>query len=139
MSAVRSITVDAIGAPGARVFYLQVQTETGTLVSFLLEKTQAILLAEQIEQLLTDISRRYPVLASEPVENNVPLQTPESVRFRAGKFGLQYEHESDLVELDIREMGATGTPAEAKFFMRRNQAQTLSEHARDVARQGIKN
>src|SRR5207244_3226477 len=86
MTAVRSITVDAVGAPGARIFYLQVQTEQGEVESFLLEKTQAILLADQIHDLLAELAQRYTKLPVDAPENPVPLQIPDSVRFRAGKF-----------------------------------------------------
>jgi uncharacterized repeat protein (TIGR03847 family) len=138
LGAVYSITVDAVGSPGARIFYLQIQTTHDDLITFLLEKTQAILLAEQLDDLLAALSQQFPTLALVDVDPVPALQPPESVRFRAGKFGLQYESTMDLIDLEIRELvGTDRQAATINFWITRRQARTLSTHAQHIARQGV--
>ncbi len=134
---VRSITVDAVGVPGARTFYLQVQTESGEVLTFLLEKTQALLLSEQMSGLFDAVSEQYPELPSVEPGSPPALFEPESVRFRAGKFALKYEASTDQLEFEVREMVGEGIPAGARFWITRQQARTLGEHARRVAKQGL--
>ena len=45
-----------MGEPGSRTFYLQAQHQAGSLVSILIEKTQAFALADQIDDLLKEIA-----------------------------------------------------------------------------------
>lgn len=140
---VRSVTIGAIGQPGERAFYLQTQREgedetPGELVTLALEKTQVGILAEEIHNLLDELAARQPPLAPAQASEAPELQSPESVRFRAGKFGLQYNAQRDLISVEIEELiGADqGTPAVFQLWATRPQIQTLGETALRVVRAG---
>ena len=136
---VQSITIGAIGQPGARVFYLQLVSAQGDLSALALEKTQAFILADQIDSLLDTIQHDYPVLLPAPVITALPLVPPDYVLFRAGKFGLQYNPEADVVALHITELLGVdqGTAASLEIRLTRQQLRALSNTALQVARQGI--
>lgn len=133
---VQSITVDAVGEPANRTFYLQAQDRQGAYLSLLIEKTQAILIADQVEELLKE-------LALPPSEDdNLPaLHNPEDVLFRAGELGLQYESDSDLYRLDIRELRGKdqGEPDTLTLWTTRQQLRALGRQARQVASRGLAN
>jgi uncharacterized repeat protein (TIGR03847 family) len=135
----RAITVDAVGMPGARTFYFQVEEADGQLYSLLVEKTQAMLLADQIEDFLEGLSQRYPQLPPIAPLNAPALCEPESVMFRAGHFALQYNGEADLIGLEISELRGVdqGTPAVLLVWATRQQMHALADQARRVARSGL--
>lgn len=136
---VNSIVVDAVGKPGERVFWLQVTgttVETAEPVSFVMEKTQALMLARQIDDLFVTLG---PDLDVETQPGDIPaLAAPESMLFRAGKFTLQYDHDSSLVCITLEEMlGADqGTPRTIRLWATRRQIKALGKHARQVAQRG---
>lgn len=138
---VRAITVDAVGMPGMRTFYLQVEQGDGQRCSLLMEKTQALMLADQIEDCLEGLSRRYPQLIPVRPLNTPALRgpEPESVMFRAGHFALQYNGEADLIGLEISELRGIdqGTPAVLLVWATRQQMHALADQARRVARSGL--
>jgi hypothetical protein len=59
MHPVSRMTIEAIGPPGQRVFLLQASQGTETL-TLKLEKEQAQVLAHSIDQLLEELSERFP-------------------------------------------------------------------------------
>jgi uncharacterized repeat protein (TIGR03847 family) len=66
-----------VGPPGERTFFLQARGG-GRLVSVALEKVQVSLLAEKLEELLTEAQRRFGVELPEAVAvvgDNEPLDT----------------------------------------------------------------
>ena len=79
-----------VGEPGERTFFLQARGG-GRLVTVALEKVQVSLLAEKLEELLAEASRRFgvplPEPGSAPVDND-PLDTPVDEEFRVGTLGL---------------------------------------------------
>jgi uncharacterized repeat protein (TIGR03847 family) len=137
--AVRAITVGAVGVPGVRTFYFQVEQGDGRLYSLLMEKTQAMILADQIEDFLKGLSQRNPHLAPFAPLNAPALREPESIMFRAGHFALQYNGEADLIGLEISELRGIdqGTPAVLLVWATRQQMHALADQARRVARSGI--
>lgn len=136
---VRAITVDAVGVLGARTFYLQFEDASGQVRSLLMEKTQALMLADQIEDFLEGLSQRYPQLAHISPITVPALRVPESVMFRAGHFALQYKGEADLIGLEISELRGIdqGTPATLLVWATRQQMRAVTDHARRVARSGV--
>src|SRR5918911_4114964 len=67
-----------VGVPGERTFFLQARG-SGRLVSVVLEKVQVTLLAQKLEELLTEAHRRFGVELPEApssVTDNDPLDTP---------------------------------------------------------------
>mgnify|MGYP003463301110 CR=1 FL=1 len=87
--------IGTIGLPGARTFYLQVRAGTH-LVSIALEKQQAAMLAEKIDeildQLLTIEGNPFNAPASTPPElvDNDDLETITEL-FRTGAMGLGWD------------------------------------------------
>jgi uncharacterized repeat protein (TIGR03847 family) len=139
MQPVRSITIDALGAPGHRTFYLQAQHQTGDIVSILLEKAQAILVVEEIDRLFDELLQRFPRLVPGMASQAPVLRYPERVMFRAGRFALQYHVDADLVDLEIVELRGVGQGEPERLSLRatRQQMRTLGEHTRRVVQGGL--
>ena len=87
--------VGTIGLPGARTFYLQVRAGT-QLVSIALEKQQAALLAEKIDEILDQLitleGNPYSVPTSTPIElvDNDQLDAVQE-QFRTGAMSLGWD------------------------------------------------
>jgi uncharacterized repeat protein (TIGR03847 family) len=97
-----------VGEPGDRTFFLQARGG-GRVVSVALEKVQVSLLAEKLDELLTEASRRFgvdlpevPVLAG---HDNEPLDTPVDEEFRVGTLGLAFDVDSETVVIEAIEAG----------------------------------
>src|SRR5512133_1113584 len=106
LNPVTHITTDAIGQPGARVFYIQGKTED-RVVTVIVEKVQIQTLALGVEDFLAEISQRYPDLS--PVsqaydELIMRIEPPVDPLFRVGELGLAYDADSDLAVLVVREI-----------------------------------
>src|SRR3712207_3395029 len=81
-----------VGEPGDRTFFLQARGG-GRVISVSLEKVQVSLLAEKLEELLSEASRRFGVALPEPGPagaDNEPLETPVDEEFRVGTLGLAF-------------------------------------------------
>ncbi|MEU7678114.1 DUF3090 domain-containing protein [Micromonospora taraxaci] len=91
-----------VGPPGERAFFLQARGG-GRLVSVALEKVQVSLLAEKLEELLTEAQRRFgvdlPELAS-VIGDNEPLDTPVDEEFRVGTLGLAFDVDTATVVIE---------------------------------------
>ena len=97
-----------VGEPGDRTFFLQARGG-GRVISVALEKVQVSLLAEKLEELLTEASRRFgvdlpdaPVLA---INDNEPLDTPVDEEFRVGTLGLAFDVDTGTVVIEAIEAG----------------------------------
>ncbi len=137
--AVQWITVEAVGDPGARTFYLQSRRADGGLVSLLLEKTQAMILAEQIDTWLSTLVRPdHPPRADGRLQPP-DFQPPEHVMFRAGRLALQYDEDADLVRFEVDELRGIGqgTPQTLRLWMTAEQTVALGKQARSVAAAGL--
>lgn len=90
-----------VGPPGERTFFLQARGG-GRLVSVVLEKVQVALLAEKLEELLTEAHRRFGVELPEPAAptDNEPLELPVDEEFRVGTLGLAFDVESATVVIE---------------------------------------
>nr|MDT0657532.1 DUF3090 domain-containing protein [Micromonospora sp. DSM 115978] len=91
-----------VGAPGERTFFLQARGG-GRLVSVALEKVQVSLLAEKLEELLTEAHRRFGIeLPDPPVAgtDNEPLDTPVDEEFRVGTLGLAFDVDTATVVIE---------------------------------------
>lgn len=106
MKPVTHITADAIGPPGKRVFYLQ-GIQGNRVITLIIEKFQLQTLTIGIEQFLTEIRQRLPILqeaSTEFDEERMRIHPPVEPLFRVSEFGLSYDSESDLVGLIVREV-----------------------------------
>ena len=97
-----------VGEPGDRTFFLQARGG-GRVVSVALEKVQVSLLAEKLDELLTEASRRFGVeLPDAPVpagHDNEPLDTPVDEEFRVGTLGLAFDVDTTTVVIEAIEAG----------------------------------
>lgn len=129
-----ALTLDAVGEPGARAFFLQAAGQDIAPVTFALEKTQALMLAGQIDALLAHIGSALPGDA-QPAP---PLATPEALMFRAGGFTLKYEDAGGLVRLVVTEMlgEGQGAPRAIDLWATPGQMHSLAAQARAVVARG---
>jgi uncharacterized repeat protein (TIGR03847 family) len=104
-----------VGEPGDRTFFLQARGG-GRVVSVALEKVQVSLLAEKLEELLTEAGRRFgvdlpdvPVLA---INDNEPLDTPVDEEFRVGTLGLAFDVDTTTVVIEAIEAGESDAEVE---------------------------
>lgn len=105
--------VGTVGEPGERSFYLQARDDT-QLVSVLIEKEQAELLAEKVIELLDEVEVRHPEipdLSLPPAAEDVdPLETPIEPDFRAGSLGLGWNSLTNRVIVEAHEGGHDAVP-----------------------------
>jgi uncharacterized repeat protein (TIGR03847 family) len=91
-----------VGPPGERTFYLQASGD-GRTVSVALEKTQVSVLADRLEELLSEVRRRAgltePVVAEQDVE---PLESPVEEEFRVGAMGLAWDADASMVVIEAQ-------------------------------------
>jgi len=91
-----------VGPPGERTFFLQARGG-GRLVSVVLEKVQMALLAEKLEELLTEAHRRFGIelpAAEDETPDNEPLEAPVDEEFRVGTLGLAYDVDTATVVIE---------------------------------------
>jgi uncharacterized repeat protein (TIGR03847 family) len=92
-----------VGEPGDRTFFLQARG-SGRVISVSLEKVQVSLLAEKLEELLSEASRRFGVSLPEPAasagSDNEPLETPVDEEFRVGTLGLAFDVDTATVVIE---------------------------------------
>jgi uncharacterized repeat protein (TIGR03847 family) len=97
-----------VGEPGDRTFFLQARGG-GRVVSVALEKVQVSLLAEKLEELLTEASRRFgvelPEIPGPALSDNEPLDTPVDEEFRVGTLGLAFDVDTSTVVIEAIEAG----------------------------------
>jgi uncharacterized repeat protein (TIGR03847 family) len=106
--------VGTVGEPGERTFYLQASGD-GRIVSVVLEKVQVSLLAEKLDELLGEASRRFglPLAEAESAEvDNEPLSTPVEEEFRVGTLGLAFDVDTSTVVIEAIEVGEVGEVGE---------------------------
>ena len=136
------ITIDAIGQPGKRVFYLQGWQGVRS-VTLIVEKIQVQSLAIGLEQFMTEVNQQFPDLAEmndEYDEDQMRIRPPLDPLFRVGELGLGYDAENDLVVLVAREAVAEDQdPTQAKsvrFWCSRAQVRAMCRWGMQVASQG---
>lgn len=113
-----------VGQPGERTFYLQA-SQAGRTVSVSLEKAQVAVLAERMDELLTEVAQRSldedqqaAARSREPVVRAVlaalsgdaddvaaaddvdPLTTPVEEEFRVGAMGLAWDGDGEAVVVE---------------------------------------
>ncbi len=136
------ITVDAIGQPGARVFYIQAQ-KAEQVVTILLEKIQVQTICVGVEQFLAEIAQKYPDLS--PVEGkyheeDMRIVPPVDPVFRAGEIGLAYSVDDDLAIFIVKEIPTTqlveAELGEIRFWCTREQMADLSHWGIELSGRG---
>jgi uncharacterized repeat protein (TIGR03847 family) len=139
---VNHITIDAIGQPGKRVFYLQGYQGTRT-ITLIVEKIQVQSLAIGYEQFLAEVAQQYPDLV-EPSgdydDERMRIRPPVDPLFRVGEIGLGYDSDHDLVVVVAREILAEDEDPEqarvVRFWCTRDQVRAMCRWGMEVAARG---
>ena len=132
------ITVDAVGEPGDRTFYVQAQSGP-LIVTLLAEKEQVRLLAEALLQLLGTLPEVDE--GAVPDADALALEPPLEPEWRVGEMAIEYEDSSGSVEIMITEIepedeDATAIGARARVVVSRAQARALAMHTLEVVAAG---
>lgn len=105
-----------VGEPGDRTFFLQARGG-GRVISVALEKVQVSLLADKLEELLSEAARRFgaeiPASADPLPTDNDPLDTPLDEEFRVGTLGLAWDADDNTVLIEALAAGE-GTAEETE-------------------------
>lgn len=94
------LTADAVGSPGARVFYIQGRKDDH-IVTLLVEKQQIQLLAASVVEILSRVGKET---GQGPPEEAMGLEEPVVPEWRAGRLSIGYQEERDLLLLEAEEL-----------------------------------
>jgi len=102
-----------VGQPGDRTFYLQVSDGPRT-VSVALEKTQVIVLADRMSELLDEVANRQnTAVPPDAVVNDLdPLHSPVDEEFRVAAMGLAWDADSAAVVVEAVAGGEGDDPVD---------------------------
>lgn len=138
LNPVSHITIGTVGPPGERVFYLQGARGTD-LVSLIIEKQQAAILASSVETLLEELNEKFPLEEDrEPIWMDMRLRDPIEPLFRVGNIGLGFNEEIGRVAIVTYELvnEEEEEPNVVSFWASRAQVQALAKHALEVVQAG---
>ncbi|RMG98600.1 MAG: DUF3090 domain-containing protein [Chloroflexi bacterium] len=139
LNPVSFLTVGTIGPPGQRVFYLQ-GGRGPEVVSLIIEKEQAIMLANSFESLLVELQEKFPATATpeqEPLWTDMRLREPVNALFRVGNMGLGYNEDTDQVVVVAYELvGEDEEPNVVSFWATRAQIKAIIPHIYEVVKAG---
>ncbi|MBN1173296.1 MAG: DUF3090 domain-containing protein [Micromonosporaceae bacterium] len=96
-----------VGPPGEREFFLQARGG-GRLVTVALEKVQVALLAEKLDELLGEATRRFGLdltATGQPPPDSDPLDLPLDEEFRVGTLGLAFDADTVTVIIEAIAVG----------------------------------
>jgi uncharacterized repeat protein (TIGR03847 family) len=132
-----------VGQPGERTFYLQATVGT-RVTSVALEKGQVSQLAERLDELLDEITRRTGAVsqAAGIDLDDGPLDLPLTEDFRVGAIALAWDHEDHRVIIEAQEESeepleplADDVPDDGPAVLR---VRITAEAARAFSRRAIK-
>jgi len=143
MKSVEHITVDAIGEPGDRIFYLQAKNSE-QVITLLVEKFQIQTLALAIENLMSELREKLPdILDASPdfFEDEMTLEPPFDPLFRVGELSLGYDPQQDLMvliakEIPLEEEKGEEDLNEIRFWCTRSQLWALGRWGIELASRG---
>lgn len=134
-------TVDYVGEPGERTFYLQARTASETY-TFLLEKEQVAALADKLRELLVLVDQEDTIRsATAGRDPALTLEEPQEVLWRIGTIGLAYDETEDRVVVlmqPVEEEGEEEPPSDAavRLALRRDQVRAFVLHAFAIVGEG---
>lgn len=144
LNPVTHITVDAIGQPGERVFYMQGKNNN-QVITLLVEKFQIQTLALAVENLMSELQEKTPDLAdASPTykEEEMTLDPPLDPLFRVGELSLGYDPGLDLMVLIAKEVPVDiENPdeeelSEVRFWCTRSQLWAMGRWSIEIASRG---
>lgn len=132
----------ALGAPGQRVFYLQVR-HGETHITVKCEKQQAAAIAEYLRKVMNDL----PSPSVKPLPTTFDLQEPVDPAFVLGAVGLGYDRDTDRLLIQLEEvvtLGENGEPdpdsvenrGHVRLLLQRGQALAFCENTESVVAAG---
>jgi len=132
LNPVTTITISAVGPPGRRVFYLQA-SQGAKVVTLIIEKQHAVLLAASLDDFLAELNARFPRPSSPVVSLDANLRQPADPAFRVAQMALGYDESADMVVLIayqvVEEEGGDEGADAARFWATREQMQSLRDRA----------
>jgi uncharacterized repeat protein (TIGR03847 family) len=147
LNPISHITVDAVGQPGERVFYLQGRNESQE-ATLLVEKFQIQTLALAIENLMSELREKMPDLVDaspDYIEEQMVLDPPLDPLFRVGELSLGYDPGQDLLILIAKEVPVDlpeddeeedDSLSEIRFWCTRSQLWALARWGIELASRG---
>lgn len=139
LNPVTQLTIGTVGQPGNRTFYLQ-GSQRSQVVSLIIEKQQASMLADSFETFLDELAQKHPDMPREsqdPVWMDMRLQEPVEALFRVGNMGLGFNENANQVVLVAYELVEEGDePNVVSFWATRAQIRVLIPHAREIVSAG---
>lgn len=139
LNPVSHLTIGTVGPPGERTFFVQGSRGAQT-ISLVIEKEQALMLANSFESLIEELTQKYPQNPREADESllmDMRLREPVEGLFRVGNMGLGYNEESGQIVLVAYELVEEGEePNVVSFWASRAQVQALVQHAYEVVKAG---
>lgn len=111
----RRFVAGTVGEPGDRTFYLQA-SDDGRTVSVSLEKEQVKILAERLDDIVDEVTRRgeIPVIEA-PAADLEPLESPVDEEFRVSALGLAWDEKDQVIVIEAVS-GENGTIDENSIF-----------------------
>jgi len=135
LSQVEFVTIDTIGPPGQRTFYLQAAQEE-LLITLIIEKEQAAAISIAINGVLEQLGEAE----GEPKATSQDLIHPLEPLFRVGQLGLGYDKDRDMMVLVakelIREAGEVREATKVHIWANRAQMAALARKATAVVTSG---
>lgn len=144
LNPITHITVDAVGQPGERIFYLQGKSLKQE-ITLLVEKFQIQTLALAVENLMSELLEKTPDLADaspDYSEESMTLEPPLDPLFRVGELSLGYDPEQDLMILIAKEVPLDMPDAEeealseVRFWCTRSQLWALGRWGIELSSRG---
>jgi uncharacterized repeat protein (TIGR03847 family) len=138
---VDTITVDAIGKPGSRIFYIQGK-KGPEVISLIIEKIQLQSLIMGVSDFLEEVSTRFQKDPQTEVDfqaEAMTIQTPIDPLFRVGDMGLAYDETGDMVCIIAKETSADTPDSEGgvvRYWCTRAQLMALANWAVMVIERG---
>ena len=119
------VTIDTIGPPGQRTFYLQA-TQEDLMITVIIEKEQAAALAFAAGSALDQLGEP----TGEPDLSGMDLIQPFDPLFRAARLELSYDQSSDKFIVSADEAGSEEGPGGgARIWIGRQQMSALARKA----------
>jgi uncharacterized repeat protein (TIGR03847 family) len=137
LNPVSHLTIGTVGPPGKRVFYLQ-GSKDADLVSVIIEKQQASMLASSLESLFEELAKKTSYEEDrESVWTDMRLREPLEPLFRVGNMGLGYNEDVGRIVIVAYELvDEDEEPNVVSFWSSDAQARSLIKHANEIVQAG---
>lgn len=138
-----TFTVDFVGEPGRRAFFLQSRSAEGVF-TLAIEKQQVAVLAEKLGEILLLVDRTDTVSGAQPARDPALESQPIEPEWRVGTIGLAYEESLDLVAVLLEPVTAESPEDEDPYpdaealrvMLRRDQVRAFVLHALAIVSEG---